>query len=251
VNRRPDPPSPVPPALVGALAEAAPHPRATPFDPATDRARRPSAAAPASAAARAPAGPSPSAAAHDEVPLPSKEETLRDIEAEAAQKQAELRVQHQAKQAEYRRLRDEERQKFRDELRDILESGGRAGPAIDALCLRYGYETAPETFARASRAWAASSRSWDAKIRVVRALDLAEPMILNFISDDLHGRLRARNGLRDSNEVRVRAAQLLLSCELPPPGSADRPAAAAATGGRSPGRVSATPSARVTAVPPR
>jgi len=245
VNRPPGLPSPVPPALIGPGAEEATLPTAAPFDGATDRAVRPSAGEPAPVAAPAGPGPSPAAGSHDEVPLPSKEETLRAIAEEAATKQAELRVQHQAKQAEFRRLRYEERQKFRDELRDVLGSGRRAGPAIDQLCLRYGYESDPETFARASRAWAASARSWDAKIRVVRSLELPEPMILNFLSDDLHGRLRARNGPRDRNEVRVRAAQMLLNCELPPPDSADHPAAPAAPGDRA----SATPSARVTAAP--
>jgi hypothetical protein len=238
---------PVPSAEIDPFDQAATLATEPPLAAASDRAGRPSGDGPAPGAA--PAGPIPEAAPFDQAPLPSKEETLRAIQEEAASKQADLRVQHQARQAEYRRLRYDERRKFRDELRDVLASARRAGTAIDQLCLRYGYDFDPDTFARASRAWAASSRSWDEKIRVVRALDLPEPMILNFLSDDLHGRLRSRNGPRDSNEVRIRAAQLLLNCEPPPPDSADRPADRAATAPT--GRAFASPAARVPAAHPR
>ncbi len=45
------------------------------------------------------------------------------------------------KLAEFRAIRQSERVKFRDELRDALQSfGDQAGPEIDKLAKRYGYD---------------------------------------------------------------------------------------------------------------
>src|SRR5262249_55267938 len=125
-------------------------------------------------------------------PLPSKEETLREIQAEAVRKEAEIRLPQEGKETERRRLAYDERRKSRDELREALRTSRHPASAIDDLCLHYRYQFDPEDFSRASRVWATSTRSTTAKIRMVRALDLPEPVILNFLSDDLHALLRSR-----------------------------------------------------------
>ncbi len=51
---------------------------------------------------------------------------------------------------------------------------------------------------------------------MIRALDLPETVILDFLSDDFHAQVRTRNGPRNENEVRIRAAHRLLQLELPP-----------------------------------
>ena len=56
--------------------------------------------------------------------------------------------------------------------------------------------------------------SQQAKVSQIRALDISEATILNFISDNFYSRMRSPGGPRDDNEVRVRAAQMLLSYKL-------------------------------------
>ncbi len=147
-------------------------------------------------------------------PLPSKEETIRQIEEEAAQKATELQQQTVDQQVEIRRLRNEERVRFHEELRAALkEHGLRAGPAIDRLCDRFGYDTDIIRFGKAARVWAMTDKSLAYRVGRIRTLDLPETVILNFLSDDLHARLRTPGGPRDKNEVRVRAAKKLLTCD--------------------------------------
>ncbi len=70
------------------------------------------------------------------------------------QKQEEIRHQVEDKAIEIRRLRYEERVRFHEELQEALEQYGRkAGPAIDQLCTRYGYESDPDRFEQGSRIW--------------------------------------------------------------------------------------------------
>ena len=57
-------------------------------------------------------------------PLPTKAETLRQIAAESAKKQAELNRFEENKQTEFRSIRQTERVKFRDELREVLQTFG-------------------------------------------------------------------------------------------------------------------------------
>ncbi len=52
------------------------------------------------------------------------------------------------------------------------------------------------------------------RVSQIRSLDLPEAVILDLMSDNLYARMHARGGPRDGNDVRVRAARLLLSCEL-------------------------------------
>jgi hypothetical protein len=180
-------------------------------------------------------GPNQPVVTKDEQPLPSKEETERQIREEAAANEAERRARVELEEAELQRQRYAERLKFRKELRQVLEHpGNRAADTIDKLCSKYAYDVDPENFARAKRAWTASSRTQASKVRLVRSLDLPETVILNFLSDDLHARLRSRTGPQNRDEVRLRAAQVLLRYELPQPpsGPAPRPPKPADAGGR-------------------
>jgi hypothetical protein len=149
-------------------------------------------------------------------PLPTKEESLRQIEEEAAKKQAEIDGLEASKLAEFRSMRQSERLKFRDELREVLQSyGNGAGPEIDKLAKRYGYDTDRVRFVRARNAWKFTQMSMQAKVRFTRSLDLPETTVLNFLSDELIRKIGAREGPRDQNEARIRAAKMLLNFELP------------------------------------
>ncbi len=62
-------------------------------------------------------------------PLPTKEESVREIANEAAKKQAEIDRFDAKQQAEFHAMRQSERVKFRDELRNVLHSfGEQRGP---------------------------------------------------------------------------------------------------------------------------
>ncbi len=134
--------------------------------------------------------------------------------------------------------------KFRQELREILRvHGNNAGDEIDRLSRRYGYEAGSDAYARADRIWRFSRGvSQQAKFQKIRSLDLPESVILDFLSDDLHGKVKARGGPRNEKEVRIRAAKQLLAYELPPY-SETPPAALPA------GRASGSPRARPSAAP--
>ena len=87
-------------------------------------------------------------------PLPTKEEAIRQIFDEAAKKQAEIDGFEVNKQVEFHAIRHSERLKFREELRDLLQTfGNRAGPEIDKLAKRFGYDTDRAKYARAHHAW--------------------------------------------------------------------------------------------------
>ncbi len=207
-------------------------PSVVPPSPATSPARadvadapvRPSPFEPGSGPAAIGGPPVTPVAVQPEPPLPSKEETLRMIEEEAAQKKDEIRRQVSDQAVEIRRLRYEERLRFHRELREALDSLGRqAGPAIDQLCVRYGYETDSRRVARGIQYWFASTQPFVHRARWIRdKLDLPETAILNFISDGLHARLHTPGGPRDSNELRVRAAKILLTCSLTESGETSR-----------------------------
>jgi hypothetical protein len=149
-------------------------------------------------------------------PLPTKEESLRQIEEEAEKKQAEIDGLEANKQAEFRSMRQSERLKFRDELRQVLQSfGNSAGPEIDKLAKRYGYDMERVKLTRALNTWKFAGKSTQAKVRFTRSLDLPETAILHFLIAELTMKIGSREGPRDQNEVRIRAAKMLLSFELP------------------------------------
>ncbi len=161
------------------------------------------------------------------VPLPSKEQNLRDFAEEGARKQEELA----ARGGQLRALRYEERVKFREELREILRTGGKeAASEIDILSNRYGFDVDRLKYDQAIKIWLAR-RSPASKVRLIRSLDLPEKLIFDLLYHDLHKGIRSTKGPRDDNEARVRAAQQLLSFELseadgaPPAGTAAAPRA--------------------------
>jgi hypothetical protein len=148
-------------------------------------------------------------------PLPDAEEFERQNVRDAAVKEAELAEQERARAERARAVMQEERIKFRDELRQILATHGKqSGPEIDELVRQSGKLHDAKTFTRARNIWRQLRLSQPVKVAQIRALEIPEPAILNFISDNLYARMRTPGGPRDDNEVRVRAAQLLLSYKL-------------------------------------
>jgi hypothetical protein len=149
-------------------------------------------------------------------PLPTKEESLRQIEEEAAKKQAEIDGLEANKLAEFRSMRQSERLKFREELREVLQSSGNtAGPEIDKLAKRYGYDAERVKLIRARNTWKFGGMPTRAKVRFTRSLDLPETAVLNFLIEEITLKIGSRDGPRDGNEVRIRAAKMLLTFELP------------------------------------
>jgi len=153
-------------------------------------------------------------------PLPSKEENLRQFEEEAAKKHAEIVAREQNRETDLRSRRYEERVKFRAELREIVRlQGSDAGPEIDKLAKRYGFDVDPLKYQQALQVWH-GRMTLSAKVRLIRSLDLPEIVILDFLSDDQNALRRTPKGPRNKNEVRVRAVRQLLGFELP---AADQP----------------------------
>jgi hypothetical protein len=178
----------------------------------------------------------------DQKPLPTKEESLREIREEAERKKAEGIAKFTARAEANRLERQQERIRFRQELREALRlPGSAAGPEIDKLAHRYGYDIDMDQYSRADRFWhfRRTSLSLKAKVQFIRSLDLPESVILDFLSNDLHKAIKTRNGPRNDNEVRVRAAWMLLSCDLP----GDVPASRS-TGGAEPGGAASPAPAR-------
>jgi len=184
----------------------------------TDPARPAGAPAPALAARTNPAAqPRGAGVPAAQQPLPSKEETMRQIEEEAANNQAKVQQMEEREAADLRSFRYQERVKFRDELRAVLqEHGNQAGPEINQLAKRYSFDKDPERLIQATRVWRQARASQAAKVKTIRALELPEALILDFLSDDFHAKVRTPGGPRNENEVRVRAANRLLQLELPP-----------------------------------
>ena len=148
-------------------------------------------------------------------PLPSREESLRQFEEEAAKKQAEILTAELNRERDRHARRYEERVKFREELREILRTRGKeAAPDIDSLAKRYGFDVDPVKKKQAEKAWRVSRKSLPFKVRMIRSLDLPESLILDFLSDDLYVRLRTRNGPHNESELRIIAAKQLLGFEL-------------------------------------
>ncbi len=72
-----------------------------------------------------------------EPPLPSKEETERQIREEAARKQAEADHRVAQQEEDLQTLRDDDRSRFREDLRMVLqEYGKQAGKEIEELSVR-------------------------------------------------------------------------------------------------------------------
>ena len=160
----------------------------------------------------------------DRQPQPTQEQLLQDIQAEAAEKNAELKQRRDLKDrarevvdAESQARVEDERATFRRELREAIKlSRKEAATQIDDLCNRYGRNYSDELRSKAryllERYGGKMSR--EAKVRMLRFHGVPEPGILDFLANDIHHMINSRNGPRDSNEVRIDAAKQLLSIKL-------------------------------------
>jgi len=185
--------------------------------------------------ANSPAGDSTASAGRD---IPSKDQLLEDLAAEAAERRVQLDELSRRKRLARETLAAEagiqianDRVRFRQDLRQLLARDGKnAGPAIDELCERYGRARDPVLRARVKQllAWTSGRgrTTREEKVQLLRNHGVPEPAVLDFLANDLHRRLNARNGPRSTDEVLVAAAKLLLSIKTPPPPKSGGPAPA-------------------------
>jgi hypothetical protein len=174
------------------------------------------------------------ARAEPEAPRPTKEQILDEIRREAEQKNAEqkqmelLKLQARSLQLyETYQKAQASRVPFRNDLRLLIETmGNQAGPEIKQLCEKYGRDTAKEIEDGVKLDLFRSARwTWQRRVEMMRARGLPEPRILDHLANELDWTRGSRGGPRDENEVRVRAARLLLSFPIAPlPPSASDPA---------------------------
>lgn len=161
----------------------------------------------------------------DQKPTPSKKELDEQIRAEADAAKTKLDqlrdLKSQARsqvEAESLARVDDERSTFHDQLSEILHSrSSKAGQQIDELCNQYG--RAYDTDLRAKVTYLLGRMpgrtTREVKVKFLRDMGVPEPAILDFLANEIHRYINSRNGPRDSNEVRVNAAKLLLSLKLP------------------------------------
>ena len=143
---------------------------------------------------------------------------------QAKQDELERRKTEIAEQveAEGRQRVENERADFRKALQEIVSGGGKdAGEAIDALCAQFGRNYSEEL---KNRAYASLSHykgkfTREEEIRMLRALGVPEPAILDFLANRLHRSMNSRNGPRNPNEVRLFAAKQLLRIKPTPSGT--------------------------------
>jgi hypothetical protein len=173
-------------------------------------------------------------AAAEAEPRLSKEQILLGIQAEAQQKKAEqqnlereVALSKAREMWETIRRTQAERLRFHDDLRRLLrELDDGAGAEIKALCERYGREVHPDIQKAVTLALnrSAASTSRKVKIALMRVNGVPETLILDYLANELDATRNSRGGPRDRNEVRVRAARLLL--KYPPPAPAAEKSAA-------------------------
>lgn len=220
-------PSPSPPA-------AGPSPFDTPADGGPNPAASTTAlASPTKPDARptdaAPPAPSPPAAPVDP-PLPTREETERQLRAEAAALQKESNQRLEQQREDLHELHDDQRKQFLDELRLILTVHREAaGPEIERLTDRTGRTSDPALLMRARVVITEERTPLRSKVRKLREIGVPETVILDVVCNNLNRGIGTRNGPRNRNEVWVKAARLLLLYEAPssPPRPSVPPAAAA------------------------
>ncbi len=160
----------------------------------------------------------------DRQPQPTEEQLRQDIQAEAAEKAAELKQRRGLKDrarefvdSESQARVEDERAAFRRDLREAIKLGGKeAAVQIDDLCNRYGRNYSDELRSKAryllQRYGGKMSR--EAKARMLRLYGVPEPGILDFLANEIHRAINSRNGPRDSSEVRIDAAKQLLNIKL-------------------------------------
>jgi hypothetical protein len=159
-------------------------------------------------------------------PAATREQTIQEILAESAQKrleQANLKREvalSKAREAwELHRRAQAERLAFHEDLRRLLQGlGNRAGPEIKSLCDRYGRAMHSEVQKAMTVALnrLAASVKLEVKLGLMRAYGAPEAMLLDSLANELDRTRNQRGGPRDHNEVRVRAALLLLKYPPPP-----------------------------------
>ncbi len=148
-------------------------------------------------------------------PLPTREEARREIEEEANKREAAIMAQLENKNSDLRSKWLEEQLKFRQELAEVVHSKGiQSGPDIATLDKRYGYQGDPVLYQVAYQKWRLAKKSEKAKVDDARLHELPESAIFEFMCASLHTTIGTRGGPRDENEVRVRAAKLLLKYPL-------------------------------------
>ena len=148
-------------------------------------------------------------------PLPTQEEMRTQLAEEAARKNAEEAEAALLLNDRVRVRRYEDRMRFHEELRQILARDIKtAGTEIDELSKRQHGDSDPRLRAKARVLWRDKRLPLAKRVSQMRSLDIPESDILDLMSDGLYERKHAPGGPRDNNEVRVRAARLLLSCDL-------------------------------------
>lgn len=216
-------------------APAEPDPAPAEPEPAATPAKPPRVLDPPALAANLAPEPTP----HEDLPRVSREQVLADIEQEAERKEAEiqriealkpqLRVLHLA---EIMRKAQANRVPFHEALRKALRGPKAAqGKTIESLCEEFGRTANADLKSYFNRRLKTSYAhlSKRAKIEMMRASGLPEPMILDYISNDYHRKIGERGGPRNEDEVLIMAARVLLT--MPPVTS--RRAAPAPAGGPS------------------
>src|SRR5271166_3709726 len=160
----------------------------------------------------------------DRQPQPTQDQLLQDIQAEAAEKNAELKQRRDLKDrarevvdSESQARVEDQRAAFRRDLREAIKlSRKEAATQIDDLCNRYGrnYSDGLRSKARYLLERYGGKMSREAKVRMLRFHGVPEAGILDFLANDIHFMINTRNGPRDSNEVRIDAAKQLLRIAL-------------------------------------
>src|SRR5271166_3412777 len=157
----------------------------------------------------------------DRQPQPTQDQLLQDIQAEADEKNAELKQRRDLKDrarevvdSESQARVEDQRAAFRRDLREAIKlSRKEAATQIDDLCNQYGrnYSDELRNKARYYLERYAGKMSREAKVRMLRHHGVPEAGILDFLANEIHHMVNSRNGPRDSNEVRIDAAKQLLS----------------------------------------
>lgn len=254
----PPPVSPPTPAAPAPVSEAVPAPAAapaaSPFEIVADDGLRPLEPVPVNPYAAPAVGmtdearPSPrpsggnaadlpAAEAPAAEPIPSKDAILEEIRQEAdqvdarRQEKADLKSRASALVANESMARTQaDRIPFRNDLRTALKiSGPQAGVEIERLCNQYGRQITPALEKAYLTAMRAPRLNQEDKVRIMRALGMPEPVILDTICHSVHKQIGTRGGPRNEDEVFVRAAGLLLRYPVYPSRKPDSASASATT----------------------
>jgi hypothetical protein len=205
-------------------------------------------------------GPSETLEAIEPQPVPSREEVMEDARREADRIEAERQRLEEIKPQlqtwgliEAYRKAQRQRAEFHDDLRQLLTVRGEAaGRDILSLCENYGRTTRPEIERAVNRALRTSHARLGrrSKVEMMRDFGWPEPRILDYLVDELDWMVNSRNGPRDANALRVRAARLLLTMPVKPPSRPSSGPASATPSGPA-GRPAPRPVAGVTPAPVR